>query len=275
MAVEPVAERIGHAVVVHQHLADVALAQQQAQQAFGCIAEAFDGALRDGMHRQRGQRRFFRRLPHHRVAAHQRERRVPRPHGHGKVEGRDHAAHAQRMPGFHHAVLGALGGQREAVELARQADREVADVDHFLHFARAFGRDLAGLQRDEAAQVALGARSSSPSSRTSSPRRGAGTLRQALKAAWARPMVPVASAAVVWRTCATTSPETGERTASSPPVCASRGTPRRCSSCSTSVATEGEVVWLRTWTRSGEEVKERRQTGSAQAGQYQRIRAIA
>lgn len=60
------------------------------------------------------------------------------------------------MPGFHHAVLGALGGEREAVELAREADREVADVDHFLHLARAFGRDLAGLERDEAAEVGLG-----------------------------------------------------------------------------------------------------------------------
>ncbi|MCY1225701.1 hypothetical protein D9M72_379050 [compost metagenome] len=145
-----------HAGIVDQHLADVARPQQQAEQAFGRVAEAFDGALRDGVHGQRGERRLLGRLPHHRIAAHQRERRVPRPHGHGKVEGRDHAAHAQRMPGFHHPVLGALGGQREAVELAREADREVADVDHFLHLARAFGRNLAGLQRDEAAQVALG-----------------------------------------------------------------------------------------------------------------------
>ena len=145
-----------HAMVVDQHLADVTLAQQQAEQALGRIAEARDGAMRDGMHGQCGQRRLLGRLPHHRVAAHQRQRGVPRPHGHREVEGRDHAAHAQRMPGFHHAVLGALGGQREAVELAREADREVADVDHFLHFARAFGRDLAGLQRDEAPEVALG-----------------------------------------------------------------------------------------------------------------------
>jgi hypothetical protein len=141
----PIAGRAGgrdhrHAVVVDQHFADVALADQQAEQAFRRIAEAFDGALAMACTAKRGQRCLFRRLPHHRVAADQRQRRVPRPHGHGEVEGRDHAAHAQRMPGFHHAVAGALGGHRQAVELAREADREIADVDHFLHFARAFGR---------------------------------------------------------------------------------------------------------------------------------------
>ncbi len=49
-------------------------------------------------------------------------------------------------------VVGALAGDGEAVELARQADREIADVDHLLHFAEAFGGDLADFQRDEAAE---------------------------------------------------------------------------------------------------------------------------
>ena len=35
------------------------------------------------------------------------------------------------------------------------ADREVADVDHLLHFAFAFGEDLARLERDEFAEVVL------------------------------------------------------------------------------------------------------------------------
>ena len=52
--------------------------------------------------------------------------------------------------------LGALGGDGEAVELARQADGEVADVDHLLHFAEAFGDDLAGLERDQPAEIVLG-----------------------------------------------------------------------------------------------------------------------
>ena len=85
-----------------------------------------------------------------------RERRVPRPHRDGEVEGGDDAADAERMPGLHHAVVGALGGDGQAVELAREADREVADVDHLLHLAEALGDDLAGLERDEAAEIVLG-----------------------------------------------------------------------------------------------------------------------
>ena len=60
------------------------------------------------------------------------------------------------MPGLHHAVVGALGGDGQAVELAREADREVADVDHLLHLAEAFGDDLAGFERHEAAEIVLG-----------------------------------------------------------------------------------------------------------------------
>ena len=43
----------------------------------------------------------------------------------------------------------ALRGDREAVELPRQPDREVADVDHLLDLTQALGRDLAGFGRDE------------------------------------------------------------------------------------------------------------------------------
>ena len=42
-----------------------------------------------------------------------------------------------------------------AVEHARLADSEVGDVDHILHFALAFGLDLAGLEGDQAAQRIL------------------------------------------------------------------------------------------------------------------------
>ncbi len=57
---------------------------------------------------------------------------------------------------FHHAVLGPLGGDGQTVELAGEADCEVADIDHLLHFAFAFGEDLAGFKCDEAPEVALG-----------------------------------------------------------------------------------------------------------------------
>ena len=86
------------------------------------------------------------------------------------------------MPRLHHAMAGTFAGDGQAVELARQTDREIADVDHLLHFAEAFLQDLAGFERDEAAERSLLARNSSPNRRTSSPRRGAGTSRQALNA---------------------------------------------------------------------------------------------
>jgi hypothetical protein len=124
------------------------------------------------------KRHLVRRLPHHRVAADDRERGVPRPHGDREVERRDHAAHAERLPLLVHAVARALAVHREAVQLARQADREVADVDHLLHFAEALGEDLAVLERDQQPRSSFFARSASPSARTSSPRRGAGTVRQ-------------------------------------------------------------------------------------------------
>ncbi len=64
----------------------------------------------------------------------------------------------------------------------------------------------------------LAARSSSPSSRTSSPRRGAGTLRQALNAACARAMTAGMSAGSVSRRRATSAPSIGECTARVPPL---------------------------------------------------------
>ncbi len=59
------------------------------------------------------------------------------------------------MPLLVHAVLRALRVHREAVEHARLAHGEVADVDHLLHFAQALGLDLAVLERDQRAEVVL------------------------------------------------------------------------------------------------------------------------
>ena len=60
------------------------------------------------------------------------------------------------MPLLVHAVLRALGVHGEAVEHARLADGEIGDVDHLLHFAQAFGLDLAVFERDQRAEVFLG-----------------------------------------------------------------------------------------------------------------------
>src|SRR5687768_7507906 len=57
------------------------------------------------------------------------------------------------MPLLHQAMFGALGLNREAVKLAREADGEIADVDHFLHFAFGFDEDFAHLKRNESREI--------------------------------------------------------------------------------------------------------------------------
>ena len=59
------------------------------------------------------------------------------------------------MPGLHQPVPGAFGGDGLAVQLPRQADGELADVDHLLHLAEGLGGDLACLDRDECGQIGL------------------------------------------------------------------------------------------------------------------------
>ena len=112
-------------------------------------------AVADVLHGERTQRGLRRGFPHRRVAADGGEERVPGPHRHRKIEGRDHADDAERMPLLVHAVLGALGMHRQAVQHARLADREIGDVDHFLHFPVALGLDLAVLQGHETAERVL------------------------------------------------------------------------------------------------------------------------
>ena len=59
------------------------------------------------------------------------------------------------MPGLRHPVPGSFGGDGQPVELPRQADREVADIDHLLHLAKALLDDLADLERHQRAQRSL------------------------------------------------------------------------------------------------------------------------
>src|SRR5438128_11261234 len=59
------------------------------------------------------------------------------------------------MPLLHQTVLVPFRSDGEAVELPGQADREIADVDHLLHFAFRLDENLAGFKRDESGQVRL------------------------------------------------------------------------------------------------------------------------
>ena len=57
------------------------------------------------------------------------------------------------MPLFHQAVAWSFRLNRQSIEHARLADGEIADVDHFLHFAFAFGDDFPGLERHQLAEL--------------------------------------------------------------------------------------------------------------------------
>ena len=60
------------------------------------------------------------------------------------------------MPLLHHPVVGTLAGDGEAVKLPRQADREVADIDHLLDFAEALLEDFPALECHQSGQRLLG-----------------------------------------------------------------------------------------------------------------------
>ena len=76
----------------------------------------------------------------------------------GKLKADDDADNAERMPLLHHAMVRAFGGDGQSVKLARKADGKIANIDHLLHFAFAFGQNFAGFQRDQSAQVRFGRR---------------------------------------------------------------------------------------------------------------------
>ena len=55
------------------------------------------------------------------------------------------------MPLLIQPVMASLAGDRLSVQLAREPDGKVADVDHLLHFALAFNRTLSHFQRNQKA----------------------------------------------------------------------------------------------------------------------------
>ena len=139
--------------MIGELLAGLAPADHELRDVRGGLGKLSNDFAQQPMQGKCGERSFFRRLPQHGVAAHQRERRIPGPHRHRKVEGGDHADRSERVPAFQQMVTGALRGDRQSVQLPRQADRKVADVDDFLHLAQAFGQDLSRLQRNQPTEL--------------------------------------------------------------------------------------------------------------------------
>src|SRR6185437_7580377 len=87
-------------------------------------AELLACAFKDSLRGERGERCLLGGLPDDGVAADEGERGVPAPDGDGEVERGDDADDAEWVPGLHHAMVGALGRDGEAGELAREAGRE-------------------------------------------------------------------------------------------------------------------------------------------------------
>src|SRR5207302_6744439 len=95
-------------------------------------------------------------LPDHRVATNESKGGVPRPDCNGKIESGDDAHRPEGMPLLHHPVMRTFAGDGEAIELAGEPDREVADVDHLLDLAVTLGQDFPGFDGDEAAELGFG-----------------------------------------------------------------------------------------------------------------------
>src|SRR6185437_6375538 len=87
---------------------------------------------------ERAKRRFLGRFPHAGIAADPGDHAVPAPYRYRKIEGRNDAHDAQRVPLFVHPVGRAFAVHGEAIELPGEAHGKIADIDHFLDLAIAF-----------------------------------------------------------------------------------------------------------------------------------------
>eukprot|EP01136_Pigoraptor_vietnamica_P032356 Opistho-1_new@94111 len=143
-----------HVLVLRHGLADVsAAADERCNGARKLVA--LEHALDDARHSNRRKSDCRGRLPQAYVAADHRDGVVPAVHGDGEVEGRSDANDAQRVPLLKERVAGAFGGDDLSAHHAAEAHGIVADVDVLLHFAPALRKDLAHLERDEAAERVL------------------------------------------------------------------------------------------------------------------------
>ena len=140
------------------------------------------------------------------------------------------------------SCAGPLGRDGQSEQLARQADRVVADVDHLLHLAEAFLQDLAGLQRHEQAEVGLVlAQQQAPAAQQlATPGRGPGRpvarWRRAIRCTDAS-----ISACEVCATLASREPSIGVRlcSRSAGPSAAGSSTPRRARMAATCACSAG------------------------------------
>src|SRR5579864_1370645 len=127
------------------------LANDEAEDA--APAMALEYAVANFLHCNRGQGGFQRWLPENTIAAYRSQQGIPGPDCEREVESRNNADDSERMPLLEHAVLGPLARHSEAVELSRQADGKIGDVDHLLDFAFSLSQDFAHFERHERSEV--------------------------------------------------------------------------------------------------------------------------
>ena len=145
-----------HIAAVGHNFTDLAIPNNNLMQVGWRITEFRNRLFQNLLAGQGGNRGFFRRFPNHGIATCQRKGSIPRPWCDREVKGGDQANNTQRMPIFHHFVARTFGRDGQTVKLARQAKGEIADVDHFLNFAKTFLIDLATFKRHQTAKRFFG-----------------------------------------------------------------------------------------------------------------------
>jgi len=95
--------------MIDEKLTEIASADPYGREGGRSIAEAGCCPIEKGLNRERTKRRFFGRLPDHRIPTRKSQGSVPGPDGYREVESRNYPGHSQGVPGFHHAVSRALG----------------------------------------------------------------------------------------------------------------------------------------------------------------------
>jgi len=142
--------------MIDQSFADFAPPDDHLRQARWDASESGGGAVEDCLDGEGRERGLFRWLPHDGIAADQSQGGVPCPNGDGEIECGNDADGSQWMPRLAHVMERALAHRGQAIELARKASGEIADINHFLDFAESFGNDFAGFERDQTAEFGLG-----------------------------------------------------------------------------------------------------------------------
>src|SRR5690606_26507622 len=123
--------------IVRQPLPHIIISVDQTRDALG-NAIPQENNFNDFLASYATKRCCFRQLPDTNVAANPRNHVSPRPYGYREVEGGNNSDDTQGMPLLVHPMAGALTMHGKAVKLTRQANGEIAYINHLLYFPQSF-----------------------------------------------------------------------------------------------------------------------------------------